>query len=310
MEIDWAGRPEDIQSEKRAIKLSLVLSTLFFMAGITVALFSRSLALGIDAAYLFLDLCIVTVTIVWLEKLFLPATNRYNFGYFKLEPMIVLIQCLFLLGICTAGIITATQRLLYVLDGGELGVTNYWATVLFTICSTVICAVMWWYTALGMRRKSSTILQANLLAYKIDLYISGGLFLSFLFAYLLKSFGLDFYAELADPIISIGLCLILVHEPITLFWESVCDLLDVNPNIELQAEVAGRINRFLIEECKQPGNVKIKLRKAGRKYFVIAHYRIDKNLRFEEVDQIRKKLCRYFSENLPTIHLTCHPELA
>src|SRR3990167_6545236 len=161
MELDWSRQPKEIEEEKRIIKLSFVVAACFFIASLAVAILSRSLALGIDAAYLFLDLCLVMLTIFWLEKLFLPADNRYNFGYFKLEPMIVMLQCISLLGICAVGSITAIQHLLYALSGGQLGVSNYAVTLVFTSSSIVICAFMWAYAERMDKIKKSKILAAN-----------------------------------------------------------------------------------------------------------------------------------------------------
>lgn len=309
MGIDKRLKSVSVLKERRILIVSLIVCIFFFVSCFAVAIISNSLALSIDAAFIFFDICLVTITIAWLEKIFRRADKKYNFGYFKLEPLIVLIQCLFLIGICIIGFCVAIQQIIYVAGGGMLEVQAYWATLSFTSFSALACLGMLWYAKIVTKKHSSAILQANLLVYKIDFYICAGLLVGFLISYFLHQYGLDFIAEFADPVMSILICLCMIKEPYDLLVDSLRDLLDICPGEELGTQLLFTINQFLIKQCHLKGKAKIKIRKAGRRHFIVMNYPVEKEMSFKDVHDINEKIKSYFESEFPGFHITCHPEL-
>lgn len=264
--------------------------------------------MAINAIYIFLDICLIAVSIRWLEKLFIRPNQTYNFGYFKLEPFLVVIQCLFLVVICVTGLISAVLHIVHSGNGSLFEIRSYGITISFTFFSVVFCSIMWRYAKRIAKKSNSAILHANELAYKVDFYMSLFLLLGFVVGYFLEQQGLVFAARLTDPILSILICIFLIQEVTSLLSGNLKDLLDVSPGKDLEKEILSITDRFLIEKCCLDGGAKIKLRRAGRRLFASLYYSVEQEMRFIEIERINHRIKEHLLSNFPSLIITCHPE--
>lgn len=299
----------DIAEEKRILVVAIIVAILFFVLNTAIAVISKSLSMTINVVYIFLDICLIAVSIRWLEKLFVHPNQTYNFGYFKLEPFLVVIQCLFLVVICVTGLITAVLHIIHSINGGLLGIRAYGITISFTSFSVVFCLIMWRFAKRIAKKSNSAILHANELAYKVDFYMNLFLFLGFVIGYFLEKEGLFLASRLTDPILSILICMFLIKEIASLLSGNLKDLLDVSPGKDLEKEILFVTDRFLMEKCSLDGDAKIKLRRAGRRLFATLYYRVDQEMRFLEIERINHRIKEHLLANFPSLIVTCYPEL-
>jgi predicted Co/Zn/Cd cation transporter (cation efflux family) len=76
-------------AELRVLRLSSILTVLFTLGAVAVALMSDSETMTLEAMSGLVDVVVSLLAIFVVRKIHEPANSRYHFGYAKYEPLMI-----------------------------------------------------------------------------------------------------------------------------------------------------------------------------------------------------------------------------
>ena len=282
------GNLNDSRLEKRSITVSIVGLVILSVIGITSGILTDSATLIIQTFLYIIDVIIAVLSLKILKKLANPPDENYNFGYYKLEPILVNSQGALMIAGAMIGIIFAIQDIIH-----EDNVKNYF--LIFTTTGVVffINFFIWLYLYLNYQRIKSPFLNAAALQWLSNLYEAIGIIGGFSLSYLMQHSanpGIAGLAPYVDPAMAIILSLFILKIPVNLYKESLVDLLDANPGKDISDAITIYTKNALKEKFNLETKVEIKLRKAGRGMFLILVFNVPVSYSFEHVQVIMQAL--------------------
>jgi len=282
------GNLKNSRLEKRCITISMVGLVILSIIGITTGILSDSATLIIQTFLYIIDVIIAVLSLKILKKLANPPDENYNFGYYKLEPILVNSQGALMIAGAMIGIMFAIQDIIH-----EDNVKNYFLIFTATCVVLFINFFIWLYLYLNYKRIKSPFLKATAMQWLSNLYetigIIGGFYLSYLMQHSAKP-GITRLAPYVDPAMAIILSLFILKIPVKLYKESLIDLLDANPGKDISDAIAIFTKNVLEEKFDLETKVEIKLRKAGRGMFLILVFNVPVSCSFEHVQGIMQAL--------------------
>lgn len=153
------------------------------------------------------------------------SNQRFQFGFWHLEPMVLLIEGSFLLLIAIYAFLNGVFG---IINGGreiELGLVIIYAAVF-----TVVEFAYFFYIRHRNRTLKSTLIQFDNISWLVDAMLSVGLLVSFLAALLLKSQGYHDWAMYVDPLILILLALSMLPAAFKILRPALRDVLGIAPD--------------------------------------------------------------------------------
>ena len=137
---------------------------------------------------------------------------------------------------------------------------------------------------------NSTILTVGGSLWKFDAYISAGVFISFFIAYYLDINHYAKFSPYVDPIMSIIMVLALIKPPLQAIWHNILDLVDANPDGDIEEILAILISQQSLQYAVANTNT-IKIRRAGRQLFINVQYNITEQTQtIKELQQLNQEL--------------------
>lgn len=168
----------------------------------------------------------IKVLMLITAKLIAKKSNeRFQFGYWHLEPMVLLIEGSFLLLIAIYAFLNGVFG---IINGGreiELGLVIIYAAVF-----TVVEFAYFFYVRYRNRRLKSSLIQFDNISWLVDAMLSVGLLISFLAALLLKSQGYGEWAVYVDPLILILLALSMLAPAFKILRPALREVLGIAPD--------------------------------------------------------------------------------
>ena len=226
---------QHITLEARIIKLSIWTTLIVGVFGIVIAYYSNSISVFIDTIYTIVAFLVYLFTLYAIKKISLPPNENYNYGYFKIEPIAVGAQALLLLAIVVLSIIMATIRF----SKTEVFVA-YGTALLYTSGSVIICFTMYLIVKNAATKADSNILLADSYIWWVDGWLSCGVLIGFIIAYVSQLMSLTLISRYADPVIAVMIAIFIMFWPIKLLKSSFKDLLDASP---------GKCYKLFCEAC-------------------------------------------------------------
>lgn len=282
------GNLKDSQLEKRCIMTSIAGLVVLSVLGITAGILTDSATLIIQTFLYIIDVIVAVLSLKILKKLTNPPDENYNFGYYKLEPILVNSQGALMIAGAMIGIMFAIQDIIH-----EDNVKNYFLIFTTTCLVLLINFSIWLYLYLNYKKIKSPFLKAAAMQWLSNLFetigIIGGFFLAYLMHYSANQ-TLVRLSPYVDPAMAIILSLLILKIPVKLYKESLVDLLDANPGKDISDAITLYTKKALKEQYHLETNVEIKLRKAGRGMFLILIFKVPVSYSFEHVHGIMQSL--------------------
>jgi predicted Co/Zn/Cd cation transporter (cation efflux family) len=122
---------------------------------------------------------------------------------------------------------------------------------------------------------------------RVEGWLSLVVFAAFLLAVILTRTPKADYSAYVDPAVCIVLSLILLRKPVEILKESFADLVDANPFAETANTVEDSA-RQCVERYRLRGVQWVRVRKAGRRVFVIVSFLENPEESPEERDRVRQ----------------------
>lgn len=269
------------QAELRVLRFSSILTALFAVAAVAVALVSDSETMTLEAMSGLVDVVVSLLAIFVVRKIHEPANSRYHFGYAKYEPLMIGLEGSLVGAVCLAAIAYSVRDLIHPDPVDEPRVV-----LVYAMAGFVVSVLFGAYMKRVGRRTASQLVQAQAELWIVEGWLSLAVFIAFLGAVVLSRTPTAEYSAYVDPAVCIVLSLILLRKPFEILKESFADLVDANPYAET-ANIVEDTARSCVERYRLKAVQWVRVRKAGRRIFVIVSFLENPDESLEERELVR-----------------------
>jgi len=275
-----------MNGETRALKLSVVMSLLMAVLGITFAILAGSNAILLDGFFSLIGFGGGLVTIRVAKLVQQPPDEHFHFGYAQFEPFLNLGKGLLTLGVAAFALISAA---ITILEGGrdlEPGVA-----VVYAVIAVIGCLIVTVVQRRAARQTNSPLLEVDAKNWFIDSVLSAVVALTFLAAVFLERGSLAWVVPYIDSVLVIVLVLAILRIPIGVTKTSLGELLSLAPETETQNEIRRRFDSAT--EALPLANSYVRMVRVGRYFYVLIQLILKPDYRLTrvgELDTIRERI--------------------
>ena len=213
------------RGEQKLLKQSTVLMFAVAVAGIVTGFISGSQSILFDGFFSLIATFIKVLMLITAQLIAKESNRRFQFGFWHLEPMVLLIEGSFLLLIAIYAFLNGVFG---IINGGrdiELGLVIVYAAVF-----TVIEFGYYFWVRRKNRKLKSTLIQFDNISWLVDAMLSVGLLISFVSALVLKQQGYAQWAAYVDPVILILLAVSMLAPAFKILKPALRDVLGIAPD--------------------------------------------------------------------------------
>ena len=267
---------------RRAAWASVGVSGLLVIAKIGAYYFTGSIAVLAALADSSVDLFASSGNLLAVRQSLTPADRQHRFGHGKAEPLAGLGQAAFITGSATFLLFVSFQHLVepHPLQHGTLG-------VLVMVFSIVLTTGLVGYQRLVVRRTRSPAISADSMHFLGDLLTNLGVIVGIVLS-------TQLHWLLADPLIGLGVALVLAWSAWHVFQQSYDQLMDH----ELPEADRERIKHIVLNHRRVRGVHDLRTRAAGTLRFIQFHIEMDPALNLvqahEASDEVEESLLQAF----------------
>ena len=289
---------ESMRSEKRQVALNSLLSALAItVLKLIVGLSTRSLGILSEAAHAGLDLLAAFITLLSVRVSDKPADAEHQYGHGKIENFSAFLETGLLLLTCIWIVWEAVRRL-----GGYHSVHIEPSAAAFLVLFASM-AVDWWRSrALRSiaRKYDSQALEADALHFSTDIFSSGVVALG-LGLVIAGEYWQRAWLVKADAVAALVVSVVIVYVSWRLARQTIDALLDAAP--------AGYRARILDAALKIDGVIeveRVRIRRAGNRYFADLTVGLARNVTFQRSDQVVSEISASVHDILPQSDVVIH----
>jgi cation diffusion facilitator family transporter len=290
---------ESMQSEKRTVALnSLLAAAAITVLKLVVGVTTRSLGLLSEAAHSGLDLVAAFITFLSVRVSDKPADAEHQYGHGKVENFSAFIETGLLLLTCIWIVWEAVRRL-----SGHHPVQIEPSVTAFVVLGASM-AVDWWRSRKLKRIASkydSQALEADALHFSTDIFSSGIVAVGLALVWAAERWGIPGFAK-ADPIAALVVSGVIVYVSSRLGRQTIDALLDAAP--------PGYRSR-IIDAVLEIGGVieveRVRIRRAGNRYFADLTVGLARNVTFQRSGQAMTEITAAVQRILPNCDVVIHP---
>jgi cation diffusion facilitator family transporter len=289
---------DGMRAEKRAVAGNSVVASLGLTAlKIVVGLSTGSLGILSEAAHSGLDLVAAVITLFSVRVSDKPADADHQYGHGKVENFSAFLETGLLLLTCCWIVYEAIRRLVY---HRHLDIEP---TVIAFLVMFLSMGVDYWRSrALGRiaTKYDSQALEADALHFSTDIWSSAVVVLGLALVALGDAFHLA-WLRLADPIAALFVAGVIVYVSSRLARKTIDALLDAAPP-GVRARIINEVAQ--VEGVLELGRVRI--RRAGNRYFADIAVGLRRNLTFQKSEQMSGAVTAAIHRVLPDADVMVH----
>lgn len=288
---------ESMRSEKRGVAGNSVLAAIAITAlKIIVGLTTGSLGILSEAAHSGLDLVAAIVTFFSVRVSDKPADFDHQYGHGKVENFSAFIETGLLLLTCVWIVYEAIKRLFF----HHVEIEPSIAAFLVMFFSMIVD--FWRSRALGRiaAKYDSQALEADALHFSTDIWSSAVVVLGLLLVMLGRRNGIGWLRD-ADPIAALAVATIVIYVSSRLARKTIDALLDAAP--------AGARKQIIAALSDVDGLLEIdrvRIRRAGNRYFADLSIGLDRNVTFQRSEQVVDAVTSAVHDVLPDADVMVH----
>jgi cation diffusion facilitator family transporter len=285
-------------TEQGTLKFSIALTVLLGVLGVASGLATGSQAIIFDGMFSFVDVLPTIVSLLVVKLIARGTSQRFQFGYWHLEPLVGVLRDSILTVACIYAAIDAVNALS---SGGhevEYGLAAWWAGIL--------CAIGLAMTLILRRRArllQSPMLELDARSWAVSAVLSFALLIGFVVAAALANTPYQEWIPYLDAIALLSMALIMLPMPLIGLWRSISDVLQVAPD-ELDARVHAVMEGVVKE--RQFLDYSSYIAKVGRGRFVEIHILVSPQSQIDVAlaDEVRREVSDRLNAATPTFWLT------
>jgi cation diffusion facilitator family transporter len=288
---------ESMRAEKRGVAGNSVLAAIAITAlKIIVGFSTGSLGILSEAAHSGLDLVAAIVTFFSVRVSDKPADVDHQYGHGKVENFSAFIETGLLLLTCLWIVYEAIKRLFF----HHVEIEPSIAAFLVMFFSMIVD--FWRSRALGRiaAKYDSQALEADALHFSTDIWSSGVVILGLLLVMLGRRNGIGWLRD-ADPIAALAVASIVIWVSSRLARRTIDALLDAAP--------AGARKKIIAALSDVDGLLevdRIRIRRAGNRYFADLSIGLDRNVTFQRSEQVADAVTSAVHDVLPDADVMVH----
>jgi cation diffusion facilitator family transporter len=294
---DMSYSAESMRAEKRhvaqnSVYVALAITGFKFVVGVSTG----SLGILSEALHSGLDLVAAVVTLFSVRVSDKPADADHQYGHGKVENFSAFIETTLLLLTCIWIVFEAVKRLFFTTVEIE---PSIWA---FVVMFVSIALDFWRSRALKRvaDKYNSQALHADALHFSTDIWSSSVVILGLALVWTSRSYHLPWLMK-ADPISALFVAVIVVFVSWRLARQTIDALLDAAP-AGVRAEIIRKVEA--VDGVLEIERVRI--RKAGNRYFVDISVALARNVTFQASDVIADEVRRRINELLGDADVLVH----
>ena len=267
---------------RRILMIIFVLNIITALAKGIYGLYTDSLSMSADGLHSFFDSTANIIGLVGISLAARPPDRDHPYGHAKYESFAAMGIAILLFAGCLQLIVSAAGRLQ---SGGSPNVTGLsFAVMALTLIINV--GVSSYEYILGRRLKSS-ILVADSLHTRSDVFASLGVILGL--------FAVRMGYPLADPIIALFICVLIIHTGLEIIRESSTALLD---RAAIDEKVIIDLARSVEGVCSCHA---VRTRGMAEEIYVDLHIEVDASLSMELAHEVGEDVVRAIKGRIPEV---------
>lgn len=289
----------DTTREQHQLRLSIGVTLLVGAACVAVGLAMRSQAIAFDGFYSLVDVVLTGGSLLVSRLVSSEGSRRFQFGYWHLEPLLVVFNASVLAAICSYAAFAALHDLLT--GGHELafGFGAAWAAIMGVASMGMAVLMRRRATALG-----SVLLQLDARGWLIGGCISIAVLVGFMLAAVIEGGPLDHWTRYIDSSILLALTLALLPLPLGSLWQALREVLQLAPD-----ELDQRVRTVMDALVREHGYLDFAsyVAKIGRMRFIDIHILLEPTHSLGtmgDVDKVRSEIARRLGSDIRVEWLT------
>lgn len=285
--------------EKRWVALTSVVAAVFLTAFKTVVgVATGSLGILSEAAHSGLDLIAAVITYLSVSVSDRPADETHAYGHGKVENFSALVETLLLLVTCGWIIFEAFRRLFFTHPHVDPTVWAF-SVMVFSIAIDLGRSRALYRVA---RKYRSEALEADALHFSTDVWSSSVVIVGLLAVLAGQKLNIS-WLRAADPLAALGVAGVVIYVSSQLGRRTLDALLDATP-IALRNRVARAVEEVEgVLECSR-----IRMRRAGSRYFLDVTISVARTMPFERAHAISEEVERRVQEIVGEADVVVHVE--
>jgi len=267
---------------RRILMIIFVLNILTALAKGIYGLYTDSLSMSADGLHSFFDSTANIIGLVGISLAARPPDRDHPYGHSKYESFAAMGIAILLFAGCLQLIVSAAGRLQ---SGGSPNVTGL-SFVVMALTLIINVGVSSYEYVLGRRLKSS-ILVADSLHTRSDVFASLGVILGL--------FAVRMGYPLADPLIALFICVLIIHTGLEIIRESSTALLD---RAAIDEKVIVDLARSVEGVCSCHA---VRTRGMAEEIYVDLHIEVDASLSMELAHEVGVDVERAIKGRIPEV---------
>lgn len=222
-----------VQTEQTTLRYSIAATLVVASVAVIVGLLAHSFSIIFDGVYMLVDAAMSGLALLVARLIATSSASeaprgtlleRFTFGFWHLEPIVLGLNGTLLIGASVYALINAVASLM--VGGREL---EFSYAIAYTVFALVISVSM----VLIERRANATI-RSDFIALDIQSWlmsagIAGSLCVAFCIGYVLEGSGYDWMSPYVDPVVLALICLALIPLPVATIRQALSEILLVTP---------------------------------------------------------------------------------
>lgn len=223
----------DLGDERGVLRTSIAVTAVIASFGIIFGLLSGSFSIMFDGVYALVDASMSLLALVVVNLITSYATStrlsgrlreRFTVGFWHLEPIVLGLNGVLLIGVAVYALINAVSSLL---KGGrdlEFGFAIVYAVVTVVACTAIAVVEM-----RANRKISSDFIRLDVRAWVMSAGITAALLIAFSIGYAIQGTEWVWISPYIDPSVLALVCVIIIPLPISTVKQALSDILLVTP---------------------------------------------------------------------------------
>lgn len=305
-----------MRTEQGVLRLSIAVTILLAGIGILFGLMSGSFAIVFDGIHSLTDAS-MTIVALLVARLIASSTGagpamgrlveRFTMGFWHLEPMVLGLNGILLMGAATYALITAVSSLM---EGGHTLAFDH--AIVYAVLTLAMALGMAAYVTRANRTIRSAFLALDAKAWLMAAGLTAALLIAFVIGYLVQGTDLAWISPYIDPVVLALICLVLIPLPAGTVKQALADILLVTP-----PDLRRHVNTVAEEIVRRHGFVSFRsyVARVGRGRQIELYFIVPRDWparRLEDWDRLRDEIGQAIGDEGPdrwlTIVFTTDPE--
>ena len=223
---------EKLHNEKNLMNLTVAAGVVFALLEVAMAIFSNSQAVLMDSIYDGAEAIVLALMVFFIPLLYKPVSEKKPYGYSQLESLFLLGKGGMLFTV-TIGLILGNIQMM--VNGGnhiDHSLIGRFEIVLAFLSLAILIVLLY-----KNRKVSSPLIEAELVAWKIDVFSSIGVGLAFFASTMFQGTALSGLSPYIDQVIAIVIALIMLPQPYRMMKDALKSLILFAPKREVTDEI-------------------------------------------------------------------------